>query len=134
MKTNVPEWVMTNGKRSTAGGGAGRVTFGVGNGVGFATDGEVADSGADVSFGSGDRSGVTGTGGNTVGKNFSSFGANLSASSLVGNSMATNTFSRYVRVGKVANIKREDVSTSEIFLMKSMIDWNSITVSASLMI
>src|SRR5437660_728122 len=103
MKTKVPEWVMTNGKRSTAGGGAGRVTFGVANGVGFATDGEAADSGAAFPFGSGDASGVTGTRGNTVGKNFSSFGANLSASSLVGNSIATNTFGRSVRVGQVAN-------------------------------
>src|ERR1041384_1271541 len=134
MKTKVPECVMTNGKRSTAGCGAGRVTFGVGNGVGFATDGEAADSGVDVPFGPGDPSGVTGIGGNTVGKNFSSFGANLSASSLVGNSIATKTLGRSVRVGKVANIKREDANASEFFFRKSMIDWNSFPGSASLMI
>src|ERR1041385_7162004 len=134
MKTKVPACVMTNGNRSTAGRGAGRVTFRVGNGVGFATDGEPADSGVDVPFGPGDASGVTGTGGSTVGRNVSSLGANLSASSLVGNSIATKTLGRSVRVGQVANIRREDANASEFFFRKSMIDWNSFPGSASLMI
>src|SRR5258706_13841491 len=125
---------MTNGKRSSRDDGAG-------DEAGFA-DREVAGGDADDCAGdaavfglaSGDVSGVTGTGGSTVGKNVSSFGANLSASSLVGNSIATNTLGRSVRVGQVANIKREDVSASEFFLRKSMIDWNSFPGSASLMI
>src|SRR4051812_5983141 len=73
---------------------------------------------------SGDTSGVTGTGGNTVGKNVSSFGANFAASSSVGNSMATKKVGTSVRTGQLANISRDWAKASEFFLRKLMIDLN----------
>src|SRR5262252_5257769 len=69
-------------------------------------------------------SGVAGGGGINVGRKVSSFGANLAASSLVGNSMATKTTGTSVRTAQLANINRDWASASEFFFKKLMSDLN----------
>src|ERR1041385_8932058 len=123
MKTKAPVCVMTNGKRSIAGGDD---DGGAGVAAGLAVDfDEVSGTEFRDGFARGAETSLAGTGGNTAGKNFSSFGANFGASSLVGNSMATNTLGRSVRVGQVANIRRDEANGSEFFFKKSMMAVNS---------
>src|SRR5262245_63964043 len=85
--------------------------------------------GDDSGEGSGDLSG-----GNAVGRKVSSLGANLAASSLLGNSMAAKISGTSVRTRQNSNIKRDEASSSEFFLRKLMIDLNCGPGSASLRI
>src|SRR5438874_1706252 len=120
MRTRLPACVITNGKCS-AGGDGEPLPKGLAAGIALAAPGW-ADTGEGE---------ASGTGGKTVGKNFASVGANLLASSFVGNSIATKTSGTSERAGQVANRSRDDVSISEFFLRKLTIDLNSFPGSAS---
>src|SRR5262245_32943963 len=113
MKIRLPERVITKGRLSSV-----TVT------VGFVAGG-AAGASPDFGAAAGVGSGVTETGGSTVGKNFSSLGVNFAASSLVGNSIAVNIVGTSVRAGQVANISREFANASEFFFRKFTTDLNS---------
>src|SRR5437762_5746979 len=128
MKTKLPERVTLKGSCSTGAGDGAETTGGA---AGFCAPGwgELAAAASFVG-----PSGVTGTGGKTVGRKVSSLGANLLASSFVGNSIATKTAGTSVRAGQVANIKRDEPRASEFFFKKLIIDLNCGPGSASLTI
>ncbi|PYS80898.1 MAG: hypothetical protein DMF70_10055 [Acidobacteria bacterium] len=155
IQTRLPACVITKGKCSATGPGVApgvatgmarigttgvtrSVATGAVSGVVFASL-SIGFAGRDPSTDglAGFASGVgvaSGTGGRITGKNFSSLGANFSASSGDGNSIATKVAGISVRTGDVANSKRAVASASEFALRNLMIDWNSFGGSASFMI
>src|ERR1051325_3067579 len=132
MKTSLPECEISKGRRSSIACGD-PTADGEDARVGLFAGGCVARWGGPVDVDGllGVASGVTGTGGRTVGKNVSNFGANFAASSFVGSSIATKNDGTSVRTGQAANIRRDEASPSEFFLRKLTIDLNSLPGSAS---
>src|SRR5258708_35036367 len=109
MSTRLPEWVITNGSGSAGFGGvaaggeaeAAAVSF-----LGCAAAGggpsSLALAGAGPDGDSVDSAVGSGTGGKMVGRNISSLGANLTASSLVPNSITTKASGTSVRASQAA--------------------------------
>src|SRR5690242_4146375 len=99
MKTRLARCVITNGRCSAGGccGDDAMAGVALDCALSFCTPGAAALSGV-----------ASGTGGRIVGKKVSSFGANLFASSFVGNSIAKKIMGTSVRAGQLANISRDE--------------------------